>query len=57
MTALGKIPQENDTFESSGLQVKVLKMDGKRIENIHVLDIRMSEEEENDKGESEEDKE
>jgi CBS domain containing-hemolysin-like protein len=57
MTALGKIPQENDTFESSGLQVKVLKMDGKRIENIHVLDIRMSEEEEDDKGESEEDKE
>lgn len=57
MTALGKIPQENDTFESSGLQVKVLKMDGKRIENIHVLDIRMSEEEEDDKGESEEEKE
>ena len=48
MTALGKIPQEDDTFESSGLQVKVLKMDGKRIENIHVLDIRTSEEEDDD---------
>lgn len=58
MTALGKIPQENDTFENSGLQVKVLKMDGKRIENIHVLDIRKSDEDDDeDKNESEEDKE
>lgn len=58
MTALGKIPQENDTFENSGLQVKVLKMDGKRIENIHVLDIRKSDEDDDeDKKESEEDKE
>ena len=46
MTALGRIPQENDTFESTGLQVKVLKMDGKRVENIHVLDVRPLEEEE-----------
>lgn len=55
MTALGKIPQEDDTFESSGLQVKVLQMDGKRIENIHVLDIRTSEEEDDaDKKENDE---
>ena len=44
-TALGRIPQENDTFESTGLQVKVLKMDGKRVENIHVIDVRPLEEE------------
>jgi CBS domain containing-hemolysin-like protein len=46
MTALGRIPQENDTFGSTGLQVKVLKMDGKRVENIHVIDVRPLEEEE-----------
>lgn len=45
-TALGRIPQEEDTFESTGLQVKVLKMDGKRVENVHVVDIRPIEEEE-----------
>ena len=41
---LGRIPQENDSFESTGLQVKVLKMDGKRVENIHVIDLRPIEE-------------
>ncbi len=46
MTALGRIPAEGDTFEAMGLSVKVLKMDGKRVENIHVLDIRKDEEEE-----------
>lgn len=50
MTVLGRIPAEGDTFESSGLSVKVLKMDGKRIENVHVTDIRAdgSEDENND---------
>ena len=50
MTVLGRIPQENDTFESTGLQVKVLKMDGKRVENIHVIDVRpLDDDEENNK--------
>lgn len=46
MTALGRIPQENDSFEQFGLSVKVLKMNGRRIENLHVTDIRESEEDE-----------
>ncbi len=45
MRELGRIPAEGDSFESSGLAVKVLKMDGKRIENVHVLDIRRDEDE------------
>ncbi len=40
MQVLGRIPQENDEFEASGLAVKVLKMNGRRIENIHITDIR-----------------
>ena len=46
MTALGRIPQENDSFEQLGLSVKVLKMNGRRIENLHVTDIRESEDDE-----------
>ncbi len=45
MTNLGRIPAEGDTFESSGLKVSVLKMDGKRVENLHVADLRETEEE------------
>lgn len=46
MKVLGRIPQENDTFEASGLSVKVLKMDGRRVENLHITDIRRSEDDE-----------
>lgn len=46
MTVLGRIPAEGDTFESSGLCVKVLKMDGKRIANVHITDVRECESEE-----------
>lgn len=45
MTNLGRIPVEGDSFESSGLKVSVLKMDGKRVENLHVSDMRETEEE------------
>lgn len=45
MTNLGRIPAEGDMFESSGLKVSVLKMDGKRVENLHVTDMRETEEE------------
>ena len=51
MTELGRIPQKDDTFESTGLQVKVLKMDGKRVENVHIVDVRPLEEEEEKKNE------
>ena len=46
MTVLAKIPEVGDTFEELGLQVEVLQMDGKRIENIKVTDVRKSEEDE-----------
>ena len=50
MDTLGRIPEEGDSFESLGLTVKVLKMDGRRIEDLHVVDNRESEsnEEESD---------
>ena len=49
MTNLGRIPAEGDMFESSGLKVSVLKMDGKRVENLHVSDMRENEEETEEK--------
>ena len=58
MTVLAKIPEVGDTFEELGLQVEVLQMDGKRIENIKVTDVRKSEEDEeedSDKKEKEKD--
>ena len=50
MDILGRIPEEGDSFEALGLTVKVLKMDGRRIEDLHVLDNREAntEEEEED---------
>ncbi len=59
MQVLGRIPQESDEFEASGLAVKVLKMNGRRIENVHISDIRVDEDDEEDskrdKSESEDD--
>ncbi len=49
MDELGKVPEVGDTFESLGLSVKVLEMDGRRIENIHVTDIRETEEDKDEK--------
>ena len=43
MTILGRIPQEGDTFTSAGLSVEVLKMNGRRIENLHITDVRTEE--------------
>ena len=48
MAALGKIPEVGDKFEADGLAVEVLEMDGKRIENLHVTDIRENESDEDD---------
>ncbi|MBR5242135.1 MAG: HlyC/CorC family transporter [Clostridia bacterium] len=43
MTILGRIPQEGDSFTSAGLSVEVLKMNGRRIENLHITDVRAEE--------------
>ncbi len=48
MQVLGRIPQENDEFDASGLHAKVLKMNGRRIENIHLVDTRVDEEDEDE---------
>ena len=45
MKELGRIPQENDTFTALGLEAKVLKMNGRRVENLHITDVRESDSE------------
>ena len=54
MTVLSKIPEVGDKFEELGLSVEVLEMDGKRIENLKVIDLRPSDDEENVSKEKEE---
>ena len=51
MTILGRIPQEGDSFISAGLSVEVLKMNGRRIENIHITDVRTEEVEQTEEDE------
>ncbi len=43
MSILDRIPEEGDSFEELGLTVRVLKMDGRRIEDLHILDNRAAE--------------
>ncbi len=43
MEVLEKIPSQDDTFESDGLKVRVMKMSGKRIEQVEI--IRLTDEE------------
>ena len=45
MKILERIPEEGDSFEELGLTVKVLKMDGRRIEDLHILDNRAKDDE------------
>ena len=46
MEELAKIPEIGDKFESElGLEVEILTMDGKRVEELKVVDVRKSEEE------------
>lgn len=52
MTVLSKIPDVGDTFEELGLRVEVLEMDGKRIENLKVVDVRVSEDDEDGEDDS-----
>ncbi len=55
MTMLGKIPAEGDVFEAEGLSVKVITMDGKRIETVEVTDLRTDEEPSDEKDSTEKD--
>ena len=51
MDILGKIAEEGDSFEALGLSVKVLKMEGRRIDQLQIIDTRETEDgdEEDDK--------
>ena len=48
MDILEKIPEEGDTFEYNGLDVTVVKMDGRRVDTLHVSDARPSDEDEDE---------
>ncbi len=48
MTVLERIPEEGDTFEHMGLKVDVVKMDGRRIETLHIVDERSTNEDDDD---------
>ena len=48
MNILDRIPEVGDSFEDRGLTVQVLTMDGRRIENLHILDNRSTEDEDSD---------
>ena len=60
MAVLERIPEEGDVFEYNGLSVKVLQMDGRRIQTLHIVDTRPTDEdetEESDETNSESDSE
>ena len=57
MDTLEKIPEEGDSFEYRGLEVEVLKMDGRRIETLHITDARPDTDKDEDDEENEEKKE
>lgn len=55
METLERIPEEGDTFEYNGLSVEIIKMDGRRVETLHITDERPDpEDEENGEEEKEE---
>jgi CBS domain containing-hemolysin-like protein len=49
MENLNRIPVEGDEFEADGLHAKVLKMNGKRIENLHIVKLVPEDEDEDTK--------
>ena len=55
MTELGKVPTVGDVFENYGLKVSVLNMDGKRIENVQITDMREKEDSNEDDEDENED--
>ncbi len=48
MNALGRIPAAGDKFEANGLSATVLKMNGKRIDNIRLIKLSPAEQEDED---------
>ena len=48
MEILGKIPEVGDTFEDRSLSVEIIEMDGRRVEAVHVVDLREDENDDND---------
>ena len=55
MEVLGKIPEVGDTFENHGLLAEIVEMDGRRVESIHVTDIRVSDDSDNENRDEEND--
>lgn len=53
MEALEKIPEVGDEFDAYGVSVKVLEMDGRRIEKLQIIDNRSDESEDEDADKSE----
>ncbi len=49
VTALGRLPQMGDTFESDGLYASVLKMDGRTVDTLYIKDVRLTPEEEEER--------
>lgn len=52
MEVLERIPAVGDEFEADGLHARVLKMNGRRIENIHIIKLAPEEEDEDTKEKS-----
>lgn len=48
MDVLGRIPVAGDVFEADGLSAKVLKMNGKRIENLKLVKLPREDDEEDE---------
>lgn len=46
MAILERIPEVGDSFDYCGVHVEVMKMDGRRIETLHIVDNRPKEEDE-----------
>ncbi len=54
MEILERIPSAGDEFEADGLHAKVLKMNGRRIDNLHIIKLAVEEDEEDSKEKSKE---
>ena len=48
MEVLGKMPEVGDTFEQYGLEVEILETNGKRVENLRIVDTRENEDDEDE---------
>ena len=48
MATLGRIAEVGDSFTALGLSVEVIKMEGRRIDRVHIVDLREDEEEARD---------